>query len=168
MGNTINLENEIRGLRDLLLSDILPKVTEFNKRKTILLYSLHNPLLKLKEPLAVYLETDSEGVIAYCYDVDVFGQGDTEGEALEDLRKTISDLYSELEISKDKLGPFPEKICEVLPLFLNTTKFPPAATALVTFDPLCCAASSSIKPDAELVMDISAASLANADICRVL
>ncbi len=64
MGNTINLENEIRGLRDLLLSDILPKVTEFNKRKTILLYSLHNPLLKLKEPLAVYLERDSEGVIA--------------------------------------------------------------------------------------------------------
>jgi len=122
MGNTINLENEIRGLRDLLLSDILPKVTEFNKRKTILLYSLHNPLLKLKEPLAVYLETDSEGVIAYCYDVDVFGQGDTEGEALEDLRKTISDLYSELEINKDKLGPFPEKIWDYLSSIVEKTE----------------------------------------------
>ncbi len=83
---------------------------------------MHNPLLKLKEPLAVYLESDSEGVIAYCYDVDVFGNGETESEALEDLRKTISDLYSELESNKDNLGPVPEKIWDYLLSIVEKTE----------------------------------------------
>lgn len=110
MSKAIRLEDEIKGLKDLLVSDILPKITDFNKKKTILLYTLHHPSLKLKEPLSAYLETDPEGIVAYCYDVDVFGHGETESEALEDLRKTITDLYFELEGNKDNLGPYPEKI----------------------------------------------------------
>lgn len=122
MSTTTNLEDEIRGLRDLLLSNILPRVKEFNKRKTILLYSLHNLSLKLKEPLAVYLEEDSQEVITYCYDVDVFGHGETESEALEDLRKTISDLYFELECNKNNLGPYPEKIWDYLSNIVEETE----------------------------------------------
>ncbi len=121
MSKTINLESEIKGLRDLIISDILPKVDELNKRKPILLYSLHNPSLKLKQPLAVYLEIDSDGVIAYCYDIDVFGHGETESEALEDLRKTINDLYFELESNKDQLGVLPQKVWDYLSGILEKT-----------------------------------------------
>jgi hypothetical protein len=110
MSKTIKIEDEIKVLKDLLISDILPKVTEISKRKHVLIYSLHNPLLTLKEPLIAHLEYDTEDVIAFCYDLDVLGHGDTESEALEDLRRTISDLYFELESNKDKLGPFPDKI----------------------------------------------------------
>jgi len=110
MSNASRVEDEIKELKDLLISDVLPKVMESSKRKSVLINSLHNPLLKLKEPLAAHLEYDEEGVIAFCYDLDIFGHGDTEGEALEDLRKTISDLFLELESNKDNMGPFPEKI----------------------------------------------------------
>ncbi len=114
MSNTSKVEDEIKELKDLLISDILPKVIESSKRKSVLVYSLHNPLLKLKEPLVAHLEYDKEGVIAFCYDLDIFGHGDTEGEALEDIRKTIDDLFFELESNKKDLGPFPQKIWDYL------------------------------------------------------
>ncbi len=114
MNNPSRVEDEIKRLRELLLSDILPKVIESSKRKSVLVLSLHNPLLKLNEPLIAHLDYDEEGVIAFCYDLDIFGHGDTEGEALEDIRKTISDLYFELESNKDNLGPLPKKIWEYL------------------------------------------------------
>lgn len=114
MSNTLGLKDEIKELKDLLISDILPKVIESSRRKSVLVYSLHNPLLKLKEPLVAHLEYDEEGVIAFCYDLDIFGHGDTEGEALEDLRKTVSDLYFELEGNRNELGPFPKKIWDYL------------------------------------------------------
>jgi len=110
MSNASRVEDEIKELKDLLISDILPKVIESSKRKSVLIYSLHNPLLKLKEPLVAHFEYDEDGVIVFCYDLDIFGHGDTEGEALEDLRKTISDLFFELENNKGNIGPFPEKI----------------------------------------------------------
>ncbi len=64
--------------------------------KPLLLYSLHHPLLFLKAPIAVSLEYDADQVIAYAHDLNVFGYGETEIEALSDLRRTISDLYCEL------------------------------------------------------------------------
>jgi hypothetical protein len=103
----------------LVISELLPKVTQISERKPILMYSLHYPSLKLKEPLAVHLEYDREQVIAYCYDLDVFGYGDTESEALEDLRRTIKDLYFELEENKEKLGPFPKKVWDYLSRILE-------------------------------------------------
>ncbi len=114
MTNASKVKDEIKEIKDLLISDILPKVIESSKRKSVLVHSLHNPLLKLKEPLVTHLESDKDGVIAFCYDLDVFGHGDTEGEALEDLRKTISDLYFELVSNKKDLGPFPQKIWDYL------------------------------------------------------
>ncbi len=57
-----------------------------------------------------------DGVIAFCYDLDVFGHGDTEGEALEDLRNTISDLFFELENNKKDLGSFLRKYGTIFPV----------------------------------------------------
>ncbi|MEW6417365.1 MAG: hypothetical protein AB1480_04505 [Nitrospirota bacterium] len=63
MSNASRVEDEIKELKDLLISDVLPKVMESSKRKSVLINSLHNPLLKLKEPLVAHLEYDeiSEG-----------------------------------------------------------------------------------------------------------
>jgi len=113
--NTLNnLEAEIRDLKELLTLELLPKVSEICTRKQIFIYSLHHSQLKLKEPLPVLLESDDEQTVAYCHDLEVFGYGDTEGEALTDLRETIADLYFELSENCQKLGPFPQKIWNYL------------------------------------------------------
>jgi len=107
---SITLEKEIRDLKHILTSELLPKVSLIYNRKQIFIHSLHHPQLKFKEPVAVFLEDDGEQAIALCDDLDVFGYGDTESEALDDLRRTIADLYFELSENCQTLGPFPQKI----------------------------------------------------------
>jgi hypothetical protein len=114
MDTLSNLEAEIRDLKELLTLELLPKVSEICTRKQLFIYSLHHPQLKLKEPLVVLLESDDEQTIAFCHDLEVFGYGDTEGEALSDLRETIADLYFELSENCQKLGPFPQKVLHYL------------------------------------------------------
>lgn len=73
--------------------------------KPVLLYSLHHPDLSLVTPIAVSLEYDPEAtqVTAYAYDLDLFGYGETELEALSDLRRTVADLYLELRENQNHL-----------------------------------------------------------------
>lgn len=107
------LEAEIRELKTLV-EELGPKIERMGTRRPILLYSLRHPQLKLKEPLAVLLEDDGEQIIAYSYDLETFGYGDTEGEALDDLRQTVVDLYLSLKDNQDCLGPLPAKIWDYL------------------------------------------------------
>jgi hypothetical protein len=74
--------------------------------KPLLLYSLHHPDLSMAAPIAVSLEYDQEAeqVIAYAYDLNLFGYGESELEALSDLRQTIVDLYLELQEGQDHLA----------------------------------------------------------------
>jgi len=102
----------VREFQELL--ERLKGMKRLESRKPILLYSLRHPRLRLKEPLAVLLERDDGQVIAQSYDLDLFGYGDTESEALEDLRQTVADLYYELKESAGKLGPLPEKVWDYL------------------------------------------------------
>lgn len=119
MTNTLQLEKEIKGLKELLVSDFLPQIEKVMEKKSILIYSLSSPLLKLKEPLAVHLEYDKEEVVAFCYDLDIFGYGESEIEALDDLRKTILDLYYELKENKDNLGILPKRIWDYLSFIVD-------------------------------------------------
>ncbi|MFQ5794297.1 MAG: hypothetical protein ACE5JP_04515 [Candidatus Bipolaricaulia bacterium] len=73
--------------------------------KPVLLYSLHQPDLSLTAPIAISLEydPDADQVVAYAYDLELFGYGETELAALSDLRRTVADLYLELQESQDHL-----------------------------------------------------------------
>lgn len=74
--------------------------------KPVLLYSLHHPDLSLATPIAVSLEYDPEAaqVVAYAYDLNLLGYGETELAALSDLRRTVVDLYFELRENRDHLA----------------------------------------------------------------
>lgn len=119
MNKGLKLEDEVRGLKDLIISELLPKIGDILERKPILLYSLHSHILKLKEPLAIYLEYDKDQTIAFCYDLDIFGYGETEGEALEDLRKSINDLYYELKENRKVLGLLAKKVWDYLSMIIE-------------------------------------------------
>ncbi|MGQ9625639.1 MAG: hypothetical protein ACUVV0_01875 [Anaerolineae bacterium] len=101
------LAGEVQKLKDFILDELLPRMERIGERKPLLLYDLRNDKLKLVEPVAVLLEYDEKQVIAVAYDLDVFGYGETEMEALDDLRRTIVDLYLTLKeresnVLKDK------------------------------------------------------------------
>jgi len=73
--------------------------------KPVLLYSLHHPVLSLSAPIALSLEhdPDADQVIAHAYDLNLFGYGETELAALSDLRRTVVDLYLELQENQARL-----------------------------------------------------------------
>jgi hypothetical protein len=104
------LKEEVQRLKDFIVGELAPEIARFKERKSFLLYSLRHPGIELREPLAVLVEQDGEQVIAVCYDLDVFGYGDTENEALDDLRRTVADLYFELKEHPEELGPLPELV----------------------------------------------------------
>jgi len=62
----------------------------------------------------VALEYDEGQVIACAPDLDLFGYGDTENEALDDLRRTVADLYYTLKEEHASLGPMPAQVWDYL------------------------------------------------------
>ena len=64
----------------------------------------------MQNPISVNLDYDENIIIAYNYDLDVFGYGETESEALNDLRRTIVDLYLELKENQNNLDINAKKI----------------------------------------------------------
>ena len=108
------LGEEVRQMRDFLVSDLSLKMEKLARRRPLLLYSLRHPWLRLRNPIAVSLEDDGVQVIATAYDLDLFGYGETEGEALDDLRHTIVDLYLTLRENVNALGVLPQRIWEYL------------------------------------------------------
>jgi len=108
------LEAEIREVRDFLSDELSPWMERVIGRRPLLLYSLRHPHLRLRNPIAAFLEDDGAQIIASAYDLDLFGYGETEGEALDDLRRTIVDLYVSLKESADTLGPLSQQVWEYL------------------------------------------------------
>jgi len=108
------LGEEVRQVRDFLVSDLSLKLEKLAKRRLLLLYSLRYPGLRLRNPIAISLEDDGAQVIASAYDLELFGYGETEGEALDDLRHTIVDLYLTLRENINTLGALPKQVWEYL------------------------------------------------------
>ncbi|MCK4316018.1 MAG: hypothetical protein KAX24_09625 [Anaerolineae bacterium] len=104
---------DLREIRDEL-RQLTVLLTRASSRHPILLYSLRHPYLRLVEPLSASLEYDGEQVIAYAPDLDLFGYGDTESEALDDLRRTVTDLYYTLQGERESLGPMPAQVWDYL------------------------------------------------------
>ena len=91
------------------LEQVLKKIAE---RKTLFINSLHDSRLELKIPLPITLENDGYQFITYNPDMDIYGCGETEYESIEDLRKSIVDLYFDLK--EEELGSDLQKIFEYL------------------------------------------------------
>jgi hypothetical protein len=109
-----HLEAEIREVKSFLNDELSPWMERLIGRRSLLLYSLRHPRLRLRNPIAVSLEDDGVQTIASAYDLDLFGHGETEGEALDDLRRTIVDLYASLKESADTRGPLSQQVWEYL------------------------------------------------------
>jgi len=74
--------------------------------------TLHDLRLRLRQQITVSLEYDGYQFIAYAPDLDIYGWGDTEYEAIEDLRESIVELYFDLK--GEKLAPSLRKIWDYL------------------------------------------------------
>ena len=109
MDATTALIQELNGLKEII-GDIASK-------KVFFINSLHNSHLSLCAPISVSLEYDDYQFIAYAPDLDIYGCGDSEYEAIEDLRESIVELYFDLK--EEALGSDLQKIWEYLRLIIT-------------------------------------------------
>lgn len=76
--------------------------------KNATLHDLHIEGYKLKSPIQILIEEYEDECVARFPEIEVFGSGDTEPEAVANLRNEIIVLYKDLKTSNDdQLGKLP-------------------------------------------------------------
>lgn len=71
---------------------------------------LGEPGILLRTPLIVTLEDWGEEIVASYPEVEAFGSGSTEADAINALKDEVAGLYTELAgVADDKLGKLPKR-----------------------------------------------------------
>ena len=90
--------------------DEISKVQEAEqKTKFVTIDALEHPKLKLRYPLSITIEKDRQNVIANYSEIESFGCGQTETEAISDLLSEITEIYHELEQGEAQLSSLSKK-----------------------------------------------------------
>jgi hypothetical protein len=84
-------------------------IAESLKNRNIMISDLKSDELQLIHPIPIFLEYDSDTVIANYYDTESFGYGDTDYEAINDLCRELVETYWDLKTSQGSLGFLPQK-----------------------------------------------------------
>jgi len=71
----------------------------------LLLGNLNHPRLRLRQPVHVILTRDDSLLIASIPEIEEFGYGPHVTAAIEDLRRTLVELFQTLKSEQSRLGP---------------------------------------------------------------
>ena len=80
----------------------------------VTLEALTDGRLRLREAIAVKVLEESGQIIAAAEELNEYGSGDSQAEAITELQCAIADLYFSLEDDKDRLGPGLQKVWDIL------------------------------------------------------
>ena len=81
------------------------EIKQIPVNKNITILNLGHGRYLFKSPFPVNIVYDEETYIASSYDLNTFGNGDSEDEALRDLCESIIEYYEHLKSNQHKLGP---------------------------------------------------------------
>ena len=81
----------------MILENIQPNVR--------VVQDLRHPRLMLLAPIYVTVEEQDDVVVVSNADMDIFGYGDTEAEALQDFREVVVETYYDLQTERTRLEP---------------------------------------------------------------
>ncbi len=109
------------GLWEQLVGSVLPASVRVDPPEIthILIGSLRDGRLRVVEPIQVNLYRESESLVAEATDLNEFGFGNNQSEAIIDLQQTIAELYFSLRDHKDRLGPDLQRVWETLNRTVN-------------------------------------------------
>jgi hypothetical protein len=72
------------------------------------IYELNNPQYSLSTPIQIIIIEDKEEIIARIPELNLYATGDTDTEAIYNLKSELIELYEELNNTEYKLGPLPK------------------------------------------------------------
>ncbi|MBN1348613.1 hypothetical protein JXJ21_04325 [candidate division KSB1 bacterium] len=81
-----------------------------DRQKTIQVKTLNHPNFELRQPLVITVQEDRQNIIANYNELDSFGCGCTESEAVVDLLNEIIETYVDLESEEKALQPTAKRL----------------------------------------------------------
>ena len=84
---------------------IKEKVTPIVVDKNVTILNLGHEKYFFKSPFPINIQVEDDTYIAASYDLNLFGYGESEDEALRDLCDSIVEHYEHLKSNETKLGP---------------------------------------------------------------
>jgi len=84
-------------------------IQDLQKKRIVPIQNLRSSKLRLKEPLYISIEYGNGVYVAFSDDLNLYGQGETELNAIRDFCKEVKSLYLDFKKSKDKLGKVMEE-----------------------------------------------------------
>lgn len=97
------------GARDDISISRWPDLPPPRQSKTIFIRDLGDPRVAPIRALPASIEFGPDLVSAFSYDIEEFGIGADEFEAVEDLKASIAALYFLLKDDQTNLGPLPQR-----------------------------------------------------------
>lgn len=106
-------------LAEIVAADVVSRPTSGTDGETLpptevtAIQDLRHPALRLAAPLFVTVQRGDK-VIVNNSDLDIFGYGDTESEAIDDFRQCAVETYFDLKADQDRLGPHLQRVWNFL------------------------------------------------------
>ena len=105
----IGMFTSLQDLAEYGLRRALFESASVQEVKIAAVQDLRDPALRLLSPLYVTVE-GNDPVLVNHSDLDIFGCGDTEGEAIDDFCRCVVETFWELKAQAGNLGPHLERI----------------------------------------------------------
>ena len=107
---------EVKQLKSELLHKIKSKPTIISEK----IYSLPSDIYKLFSPIDIILKIYSDETLALIPELEIYGEGNNEFEAINDLKLELIDLLEELsEIPDEELGTGPKSWKKTLKMMVK-------------------------------------------------
>lgn len=105
------------------IKEIEDRVTRLEKTPSIAVIKINDLALdnyRLKKPIDVILKFYPNEVLAVIPDLEIFGEGNNEIEAINDLKLELIDLFHDLkDIPESKLGKYPKSWKKIITSIIN-------------------------------------------------
>jgi hypothetical protein len=101
------LREEVSNLRQKV-DELTEIVRDTSRIYNATIHELGDSRFELTTPLQIVLEEDEEETVARIPELNLYASGDTDNEAINELKQEVIKLYEELESSDKKLGPLPK------------------------------------------------------------
>lgn len=99
------------------------RVENLEKNPTIVKIKINDLLIenyRLKRPIEAILKFYPDEVLAVIPELEIFGEGNTEIEAISELKLELLDLFDDLkDITDEKLGKFPKSWKKIITLLIK-------------------------------------------------
>jgi len=107
LSNIAKLRKSVSNIKHQL-DDITEDLKDSSKTYNATIYDLNHPRYSLTTPIQVVIIEDEDEIVARMPELNLYATGDTDSEAIYELKQEMIELYEDLNSTDDKLGPLPE------------------------------------------------------------